>query len=85
LAVCSAAHFYGASDASNQSAQAGDDAFRARLIEQANRADEIQGKYEQQLKDSAAALRKQEQLMDRWQKVIERWESVAPKGNETSA
>ena len=72
--------FYGASDASSQSAQASDDAFRARLIDQANHADQIQAKYEQQLKDSADALKKREQLMDRWQRVIERWESIAPKG-----
>jgi hypothetical protein len=70
--------FYGPSDAKDKATQIQDDALRQRYWDQAQRADELQEKYEGQTNQAAATLKKQDELLSRWEKVIQRWEAAAP-------
>ena len=63
--------------ASNQE-QNDSDALMKKYWEQAARADQLQAAYEQQNKQAAAALLKQDELLSRWEKVIVRWEKNTP-------
>jgi len=58
-------------DASSKASQAADDALR-------QRSTQLQDQYERQLKESDEHLKRQVELQDRWEKVIERWEKSAP-------
>jgi hypothetical protein len=63
--------------ASNQE-QNDSNALMKKYWEQAARADQLQAAYEQQNKQAAAALMKQDELLSRWEKVIGKWEKNTP-------
>ncbi len=63
--------------ASNQE-QNDSDALMKKYWEQAARADRLQAAYEQQNKQAAATLLKQDELLSRWEKVIGKWEKITP-------
>ena|SRR5215831_922542 len=69
---------YAASDQS-QAEKASDDAYRSRLFQQLKEAEELQAQYRTQLQSATASVKRQQELLDRWEKVIEQWERSAPK------
>jgi hypothetical protein len=42
--------------------------------------EQLRARYEEQALKADAMLKRQAELLDRWQKVIERWEATAPPG-----
>lgn len=49
-------------------------ALMKKYWEQAERADQLQQSIENQQAQAAEALKRQDQLLSRWEKVIEKWE-----------
>jgi hypothetical protein len=63
-----------ASQTASKSQDNDSDALMKKYWEQADRADRLQKVYEDQQAQAARTLKKQDELLSRWEKVIQKWE-----------
>ena len=70
--------FYGGGDETAKRSEAADDNLRRKSMEQSQRTEQLQDRYELQFKQSEETLKRQDDLLNRWEKIIERWEKTAP-------
>jgi len=54
------------------------DALTKKYWEQAIRVDQLMDTSEKQAEQAASSIQKQEELLSRWEKVIENWEKNSP-------